>query len=220
MENQTQRKPRILCFHGFRTSGEILKKLIGRLPEAVLEKLDFDFLDAPFPAGGKSDVEGIYDPPYYEWWQANEDFTVYKNFDECLEYVEDYMIKHGPFDGVLGFSMGATLAAAMPGMQAEGVAFTKVPKLKFLIILSGAKLGGSKFGAPKLAANAFSSPIACPSLHFIGETDFMKPEGIALLESFVDPVVIHHSKGHTVPRLDGKAEETMLKFVEKIQMMP
>lgn len=72
MENQTQRKPRILCFHGFRTSGEILKKLIGRLPESVLEKLDFDFLDAPFPAGGKSDVEGIYDPPYYEWWQANE----------------------------------------------------------------------------------------------------------------------------------------------------
>lgn len=35
----------------------------------------------------------------------------------------------------------------------------------------------------------------------IGETDFMKEEGIALLESFVDPVVIHHPKGHTVPRL-------------------
>lgn len=91
---------------------------------------------------------------------------MYKNFDECLEYVEDYMIKHGPFDGVLGFSMvgllktlitspnifmsrwifyllyflasnkltnelqGATLAAAMPGMQAEvqqtlAVDFTK-----------------------------------------------------------------------------------------------
>lgn len=72
MESQTQRKPRILCLHGFRTSGEILKKLAGRLPQTVLEKVDLFFLDAPFPAQGKSDVEGIYDPPYYEWFQANE----------------------------------------------------------------------------------------------------------------------------------------------------
>ncbi|KAJ0097444.1 hypothetical protein Patl1_28284 [Pistacia atlantica] len=40
---------------------------------------------------------------------------------------------------------------------------------------------------PKLAANAFSSPIQCPSLHFIGESDFLKQGGTTLLESFVDP---------------------------------
>lgn len=34
-----------------------------------------------------------------------------------------------------------------------------------------------------------------------GETDFLKPYGLELLKSFVDPVVIHHPKGHTVPRL-------------------
>lgn len=220
MENQAQRKPRVLCLHGFRTSGEILKKLAGRLPQSVLQKLDLFFLDAPFPAQGKSDVEGIYDPPYYEWFQANKDFTEYTNFEECLAYVEDYMLKHGPFDGVLGFSMGAMLAALMPWMQEQGVALTKVPKVKFLIIISGAKFGGSKYGAPKLAANAFVSPIKCPSLHFLGEADFQKPEGIALLDSFVDPVVIHHTKGHTIPRLDDKSEEIMLKFIEKVQATP
>jgi hypothetical protein len=52
--------------------------------------------------------------------------------------------------------------------QLQGVALTKVPKIKFVIIISGAKFGGSKYGAPKLAANALSSPIKCPSLHFIG----------------------------------------------------
>lgn len=36
---------------------------------------------------------------------------------------------------------------------------------------------------------------------FSGENDFLKPHGTALLESFVDPVVIHHPKGHTIPRL-------------------
>ena len=34
-----------------------------------------------------------------------------------------------------------------------------------------------------------------------GETDFLKPHGTDLLESFVDPVVIHHPRGHTIPRL-------------------
>lgn len=26
------------------------------------------------------------------------------NFDECVEYVEECMIKHAPIDGLLGFS--------------------------------------------------------------------------------------------------------------------
>ena len=34
-----------------------------------------------------------------------------------------------------------------------------------------------------------------------GETDIAKPESIALLEAFVDPVVIYHPGGHTVPKL-------------------
>jgi len=34
-----------------------------------------------------------------------------------------------------------------------------------------------------------------------GETDFLKPYGMELIESCVEPVVIHHPKGHTIPRL-------------------
>ncbi|KAG5529501.1 hypothetical protein RHGRI_030032 [Rhododendron griersonianum] len=96
------------------------------------------------------------------------------NFEECLHYIEDFMIKHGPFDGLMGFSQGGILSAALPGMQSDGVALTKVPKIKYLIIMSGGKLGGtgSKFSTPKLAANAFSTPVQCPSLHIIGTSVF------------------------------------------------
>ncbi|OMO73028.1 Serine hydrolase FSH [Corchorus olitorius] len=217
MGSQIQRKPRILCLHGFRTSGEILKKLVHRWPETVLEKLDLVFLDAPYPALGKSDVEGIYDPPYYEWFQANQDFTEYTNFEECLAYIEDYMIKNGPFDGFLGFSQGAVLAAALPGMQRDGLALTKVPKIKFVILISGGKFGGLKFGHTKLTSTAFSSPVECPSLHIIGEMDFLKPASTELLDSFVDPFVINHPRAHTVPKLDEKSMEVMLAFIERIQ---
>ncbi|MED6113454.1 hypothetical protein PIB30_070901 [Stylosanthes scabra] len=216
-KSQTQKRPRVLCLHGFRTSAEILKKLVSRWPESVTQKLDLVFLDAKFPAQGKSDVEGIFDPPYFEWFQNNQDFSEYMNFEECLAYIEDFMVENGPFDGLLGFSQGAILAAALPGMQAQGVALGKVKnKIKFLILISGAKFGGNKFGAPKLASNAFSKLIDIPSIHFIGETDFMKQESSDLVESFLEPVVIHHPRGHTVPRLDEKSVETVVGFIEKI----
>ncbi|CAL5189468.1 unnamed protein product [Lathyrus oleraceus] len=215
MENQnknTARKPRFLCLHGFRTSGDIMKKQIHKWPQNVLDKLDLVFADAPFPCTGKSDVEGIFDPPYYEWFQFNKEFTEYTNFDECLRFIEDYMIKHGPFDGFLGFSQGAILSGALPGLQEKGVALTKVPKVKFLIII-----GGAKFLAPSVAEKAYSSPIGCPSLHFIGESDFLKQHGKDLIESCVEPVVIHHPKGHTVPRLDDKSSNVMIDFIERVQ---
>ncbi|KAL3728681.1 hypothetical protein ACJRO7_033287 [Eucalyptus globulus] len=211
-------KPRILCLHGFRTSAAILETQIRKWPESILEKLDLVFLDAPYPSTGKSSVEGIFDPPYYEWlqFQVHQDHTEYQNYEECIAYIEDFMVQNGPFDGLLGFSQGASVCATLPGMQEEGVALTKVPKIKFVIIISGAKAGGAKYSAPKLAANAFAAPIKCPSLHFIGEKDFQKTEGLALIDSFVDPLVIHHPKAHTVPRLDDQSVKIAQNFVEKI----
>ena len=71
-EGEILKKPRILCLHGFRTSGEILKKQVEKWPESVIKKMDLVFPDGPFPAQGKSDVDGIFDPPYYEWFQFNK----------------------------------------------------------------------------------------------------------------------------------------------------
>ncbi|XP_058184948.1 uncharacterized protein LOC131302386 isoform X1 [Rhododendron vialii] len=220
-DQQLARKPRVLCFHGFRTSGKIFEEQTQVWPEFVREKMDLVFVDAPFPAeGGLEELgvaEELFDPPLYEWFQANKDFSEYRNFDECVAFVEDCMTRIGPFDGLMGFSQGAILSAALPGMQAEGVALTSVPKIKFVMLISGAKFGGSMFSSPKLAQNAFSSPIECPSLHFLGEKDFGLTNGIELLDSFVDPVVINHPEGHVVPKLDEKGSETMIKFIEKVQ---
>ncbi|CAI9786700.1 unnamed protein product [Fraxinus pennsylvanica] len=207
------KKLRFLCLHGFRTSGEILKKqLVTKWPESVLEKLDLVYVDAPFPCKGKSEVEGIFDPPYYEWFQFNKEFTEYENFDECLTYIEECMLKHGPFDGLLGFSQGAILSAALPGLQANEVALKNVPKLNAFIII-----GGAKFRNQSVAEKAYSSPNECPSVHFLGETDFLKQYGVELLDSFAQPLVIHHPKGHTIPRFDEDGLKSMLSFLERME---
>ncbi|XP_061375792.1 uncharacterized protein LOC133317907 [Gastrolobium bilobum] len=212
MGSEGEKKPRIMCLHGFRTSAEILKKQLHKWPLSVLDNLDLVFVDAPFPCQGKSDVEGIFDPPYYEWFQFNKEFTEYTNFDECLQYIEDCMIKYGPFDGLLGFSQGAILSAGLLGLQEKGVALTKVPVVKFIIII-----GGAKFLSPSVVENAYSTPISCPSLHFLGETDFLKQYGCELIESCVEPMVIHHPKGHTIPRLDEESLKTVMTFIKRIK---
>ncbi|KAL0437890.1 UNVERIFIED_CONTAM: Rhodanese-like domain-containing protein 6 [Sesamum latifolium] len=211
----TERKLRLLCLHGFRTSADIIKKqLTGKWHQSVLHRLDLVYVDAPFPCQGKSDVEGIFDPPYYEWFQFNKEFTEYQNFDECLDYIEDCMIKHGPFDGLLGFSQVYLFSsrASVSLISELGVALTKVPKLKVVVII-----GGAKFRNPSIVEKAYSSPIQCPSVHFLGDEDFLKPYGTELLESFIDPLVIRHPKGHTIPRFDEKGLDSMISFLEMIQ---
>jgi len=56
-----------------------------------------------------------------------------------------------------------------------------------------------------------------PMLCTAGDNDFLKVHGEKLIESCVDPFVIRHPKGHTVPRLDDKSLEVMLRFLEKIE---
>ncbi|KAF7829978.1 dihydrofolate reductase [Senna tora] len=206
-EVKVPKKPKVLCFHAFRTSGAIFKKQVYRWPEAVTKNLDLVFLDGPFPAQGKSDVEGIFEGPYFEWFQ----YSKYQNFDECVKYVEDYMVEHGPFDGFLGFSLGATLAAGLLGLQDRGVALTKVPKLKFAILISAAMVRH-----PPAAEKAYAAPIAQPTLHFLGDNDYVKPYGLKLLEHCVDPVVINHPKGHMVPRIRNDPFVPLLPYLISI----
>nr|GEV91254.1 RNA-directed DNA polymerase, eukaryota, reverse transcriptase zinc-binding domain protein [Tanacetum cinerariifolium] len=86
-------------------------------------------------------------------------FKEFYNFEKRLEIIQEFMLSNGPFDGVLGFSQWTLLTTAIPGIQREGVALSKVPKVKFVILASSAKIGGSKFGIPKLASDAYSTLI-------------------------------------------------------------
>uniref|UniRef100_A0A7N0UMB0 Serine hydrolase domain-containing protein n=1 Tax=Kalanchoe fedtschenkoi TaxID=63787 RepID=A0A7N0UMB0_KALFE len=224
MENKAEdrspppRRPRVLCLHGIRCSGEILKRQLAdaEWPESILGRLDLFFPDAPFPAQGPPSARIPYGPPYYEWFQANKDLTKYTNFDECLAYIEDLAIMHGPFDGIMGMSQGGILAGLLPGLQKKGLAMTKVPEIKFIIVIAG---GQSR--DPSIAKRAYSPPLHCPSLHFIGEHDEVaKADGLALIGFYVDPIVIMHQGGHEVPKLDEKAEKQVSEFIDKVQNMP
>lgn len=214
LESSSQRKKlRVLCLHGFRTNGNIMETQLRKLDRTVIELLEMTCLDAPYPALGKSDVEGIFPPPYYEWFQFEKTETgvIFSHLKECIEFITDFMEKNGPFDGLVGFSQGAYLSAALAGMQEQGLALTSIPPLRFVINISGGVLDGEHDWK-----GCYSQPIKCPSVHFIGSRDFLKCRNEQLLLKFANPIVIRHEAKHTVPRLDEKALLPVRHFLEHI----
>ncbi|KAK6942109.1 Serine hydrolase FSH [Dillenia turbinata] len=191
MEGREEKKRmKILCLHGFRTSGSFFKKQISKW-DPIFASFDMDFPNGLFPAGGKSELEGFFPPPYYEWFQFDKDFTEYTNLEECIAYLCDYITNNGPFDGFLGFSQGATLSALLLGYQAQ-------------------------FRDPSICQIAYEKPIKVKSVHFIGDKDWLKLPSEELATAFDNPLVIRHPQGHVVPRLDVVAVEKLRNWTREI----
>lgn len=210
MANYSGKKFRVLCLHGYNTNRKFLEEGLKQWPESVLEMLELVCINGPIRIGD--------DPPRYSWFETNEDATEFKYFEESIAYLEDRMVELGPFDGVLGMSQGSLVTATLPGMQREGVALKKVPKIKFVIIIAGGKLGGPMSqGVPDIAKNAFSSPIDIPSLHVIGEKDPARQFMFELLDFFVNPILLYHHEGHVVPHLDQNGLKVMLGFLDIVR---
>ncbi|XP_021819570.1 dihydrofolate reductase-like isoform X2 [Prunus avium] len=195
-QQHKEKKMKILCLHGFRTSGSFLQKQISKWDASIFSQFDLDFPDGIFPAGGKSDIEGIFPPPYYEWFQFDNDYTEYTNLEECITYLCDYITSKGPFDGLLGFSQGATLSGLLLGYQAQGKLLKEHPPFKFFISISGAK-----FRDPKIRDIAYKDTIKAKSVHFIGAKDWLKLPSEDLAAEFDNPLIIRHPQGHMIPRL-------------------
>lgn len=202
-------KLRVLCLHGFRTSGNVFKQqmMMAQWDKALYDLLDMVFVNAPFAASGKSEVEGFFDSPFYEWWSASPDFTEYRGFEESVAYLSDVISMHGPFDGLMGFSQGAILSSTLASMRQKKLALNNVPPFRFVVII-----GGSRPRATSLQ-NLFLDPIMCPSLHLIGEKDFMRERGEILQASFHKPTIIRHVRGHVVPKLDELQMATFRGFL-------
>ena len=242
---EMRRKLRILCLHSFRTSGEILREQVrlAGWEETLGDLVEFHVMDAPHPASGPvpPDVLAFFpDVPYREWWNATEradpdasgrKTMTYVGLEGSLERVEREFDERGPFDGVLGFSQGATLTTIL---AAKGVAdawgpFTPKPKKApvFAVCVSGAAARTRDADATYRAArdanamadvtdaSASASNVCTPSLHIIGEADRVVPPPVstrAAARCFVNPVVAKHPRGHVVPRLEGDAAETVREF--------
>jgi hypothetical protein len=136
------RRLRILCLHGYHGSGAVLRRQMATWPYELASVADFFYADAPSLADGD-----------FGWWHAvdseqdaaSDDPGVgdrhrhYKGWTRTRAAIVSAFEKQGPFDGVLGFSQGAALAALLVGLRApDGSTTAERPiRFDFAIVVSG-----------------------------------------------------------------------------------
>lgn len=75
----------------------------------VSSEHSFDFLDAQFKSSAGPGVAEFFAPPYLAW----HDHYQPSHVGNVHEYLREVIEEDGPYDGVIGFSQGAALAASL-----------------------------------------------------------------------------------------------------------
>ena len=206
------RRLRVLCLHGWRTSGDILEFQTGAMQGNT--ELDYEFVTAPHAATGPPDdgIATIYAGfPYFEWF-LREDVAAgpgvetaaaeveraerAKGLAESLELLQRVLREASPpFDGVLGFSQGACMAARLAHLSEQGA--LQAPSPRFVILIGGVP--------PKdLAEEEPRVELRTPSLHIHGTSDPLLPYSQRLLAMFADSprrTLLQHTEGHNIPSI-------------------
>ena len=236
------RKPlKLLMLHGYTQSGNIFNFRSRALVKHLQKSLPLYEVSAAYPTGPirlqPSEIPGYEPSPEvnpddeieaYGWWRHSTSATppLYAGIEEGFATVARTLKEEGPFDGVIGFSQGAALAAMVasllePGRKESFEHFSKIsdeggagmdypaafaedgfqhPPLKFAISYCG-------FRAPGARYRAFYEPaIQTPMLHVLGSLDAIVEEvrSRGLVEACAgDPdkngLVVFHPGGHFLP---------------------
>ncbi|XP_020222166.1 rhodanese-like domain-containing protein 6 [Cajanus cajan] len=131
-------------------------------------------------------ADGPFDPLQY---QQQTD-----GYDISLSHLKNVFSQEGPFDGILGFSQGAAMAALVSAQEAK---LKGEMDFKFVVLCSGFALRMKEMEC---------GPIKCPSLHIFGN-EHGKDRQIANqaskeLASLYDSdcsVIVEHDCGHIIP---------------------
>ncbi len=205
-------KTRLIALHGFTQNGAVLRASLEPLLPEIEPEVDLDCPDAPH-ACSEETVERMQRawgldrlaPPHLYWWNATDDGRVYRGWDESRAQIAA-LASEGPF-GLLGFSQGAGVAAALAALAAHG----QFPVPRFVALIAG-RTPRSDDLKP-----LFAQPLRVPSLHVWGERDHLaKATAPLMMEQFAaeDREAIAWPGPHTVPTR-GEAAAAIVKFVQR-----
>lgn len=135
-------------------------------------------------------------------------------FEESYNYIRQVVSHSGPFDGILGFSQGAAMAALICEKQQRNHGNHDNLDFRFAILCSGFSACLDTIG---------KGSIKCPSLHIFGHKQGqdrqIRPDVSRELVQLFDEecaVVIEHDLGHIIPTQSpyiDQVKEFLVRFV-------
>jgi hypothetical protein len=218
---------------------QILEWQLGMAPSTTTECLLTRWIEAPILSELKHDlsasfcfVDGlvesspdpaigdIFEGPYYQWFTFSSEPTesdVTSMFD-AFELLYEVIEEEGPFDCVMGFSQGASLAYLFLLYHALKHPLDPPYALfKYAVFFSGAALPDAwSIGCTE--GDLRNMVLQIPSLHVCGEMDELLEHSLILLERCVKGAtsVIMHKLGHEIPK-DRATVHSIVKAIETLQ---
>jgi predicted esterase len=195
---------RVLCLHGYQQNALHFKGRLSALGKKM-KKLNIElcFIDAP--------IELLNDESKImrAWWTRDEETKKYHGAYESLEYLENFCNQNGPFEGILGFSQGASMASLFLS------AFQKTTTFKYAILI-----GGFIPRDPEIASRYYNETLLdVDSLHLFGEQDeiITADESRKLAKIFDESrsVQVLHPGGHYIPLTSEFIHSHFLPFFKK-----
>ncbi|KZT69633.1 FSH1-domain-containing protein [Daedalea quercina L-15889] len=214
---------RILMLHGYAQSGTIFSKRMGAFRKTCGKEFDLVFVDAPHvltpvdmaaltsqsPESsldnlGAAEAATETDPALAPrgWWRVNAERTLTNGLEDSLATLRDVLAKDR-YDGVLGFSQGAAMAAILaallekPGVHPPFLINGEPPHppLEFCVAVAGFRPSSPLCDAILLPS--FSTR----TLHILGRTDVIVVEerSKTLLDISANKRIEWHDGGHFVP---------------------
>jgi predicted esterase len=202
----------LISLHGFTMNAAGLKHMMAPLEARLAGTVDCVYPDAPHTAPEAS-VAGLAQllggfrpkPPNLQWWSATDDGSQYAGWDATRAHLTAELAAH-PDAGLLGFSQGAAVAAALAAASSQGL----IPPLRFVVAIAGF------IPRAHTIAPLFDVPVRIPSLHVWGLGDGMAKQAQRLTERF-DPEqreIVTWAGRHIVPT-SGEAADAIVDLVQR-----
>ncbi|KAH8817120.1 DUF341 domain protein [Xylogone sp. PMI_703] len=195
---------RILCLHGMGTNAKIFEAQTNALRASISAELnmecDFVFVDAEIATEPRNGVEKYYEGPFLSYYDWDSPQSIQKAYGLLYDLIEEC----GPFDGVMGFSQGGSLAASFLLHHMETCPSQPVEELfRFAIMICS----GNPFDARGVQTRRYHPDqdnlrISIPTVHIVGRGDDEYSRQL-LLHCLCDArrsTVYDHGGGHEIPR--------------------
>ncbi len=162
-------------------------------------------------------IEGFYEGPYfsfYKWPRTFQDDN--QSLSEAYEHLSETIEQEGPFDGILGFSHGGTLAAGFLAHHAKTHPYISAP-FRCAVFISSLPPFRLDEGERPVFEDGLQGCINIPTIHVVGTNDFVYSHSLKLY-NLCDPrstSLVVHDKGHVIPG-DRKFLGTMTKAFREL----
>ncbi|KAI0436486.1 serine hydrolase FSH [Xylaria telfairii] len=192
-----------LCLHGVGTNSKILELQTLAIRHALGPGHKYDFVEGGFDHPMEPSIASIVSPSdtFHAYFDPRSGLSMLETMNDLDELIAE---ADPPYDAVLGFSHGSSLAATMltrPGRH------TEQPPFKLAIFFSAgmaadhASLTNDTIRVLQAAENQ-KSIIRIPTVHVYAENDLVAPGQGTMLQNLCQPNDNYssvHRLGHQIP---------------------